>query len=71
MERCKVDRGIDLDLSEVRHQATETMPADACQYFYDCKGCGARLSLSRATAVCSAPRLRAGRLFGNAKPLTP
>jgi len=25
------------------HQATETMPTDACQFFYDCKGCGARL----------------------------
>ena len=22
------------------HRATETMPTDACQYFYDCKGCG-------------------------------
>ena len=22
------------------HQETETMPMDACQYFYDCKGCG-------------------------------
>ena len=22
------------------HQETETMPTDACQYFYDCKGCG-------------------------------
>jgi hypothetical protein len=21
-------------------QATETMPTDACQYLYDCKGCG-------------------------------
>jgi hypothetical protein len=21
-------------------RATETMPADACQYFYQCKGCG-------------------------------
>jgi hypothetical protein len=21
-------------------QATETMPTNACQYFYDCKGCG-------------------------------
>jgi hypothetical protein len=21
-------------------QETETMPTDACQYFYDCKGCG-------------------------------
>ena len=25
------------------HQATEQMPTDACQFFYDCKGCGARL----------------------------
>jgi len=25
------------------HQATETMPTDACQFFYDCKGCGERL----------------------------
>ncbi|WP_074471680.1 GDCCVxC domain-containing (seleno)protein [Bosea sp. BIWAKO-01] len=23
--------------------ATETMPTDACQYFYECKGCGALL----------------------------
>lgn len=21
------------------HQATEIMPTDACQYFYDCQGC--------------------------------
>jgi hypothetical protein len=25
------------------HQATETMPTDAYQFFYDCGGCGARL----------------------------
>jgi hypothetical protein len=25
------------------HQATEIMPTDACQFFYDCKGCGERL----------------------------
>lgn len=25
------------------HQETETMPTDACQFFYDCKGCGALL----------------------------
>ena len=25
------------------HQAIETMPTDACQFFYDCKGCGERL----------------------------
>jgi hypothetical protein len=22
------------------HQEIETMPTDACQFFYDCKGCG-------------------------------
>ena len=25
------------------HRSVETMPTDACQYFYRCKGCGARL----------------------------
>jgi len=23
--------------------ATETMPTDACRFFYDCRGCGTRL----------------------------
>jgi len=25
------------------HRATETMPTDACRFFYTCKGCGERL----------------------------
>ncbi len=25
------------------HAETETMPTDACQWYYDCKGCGALL----------------------------
>lgn len=25
------------------HMSVETMPTDACQYFYDCKSCGALL----------------------------
>ena len=25
------------------HAERETMPTDACQWFYDCKGCGALL----------------------------
>lgn len=25
------------------HRALETMPTDACQFFYDCTGCGTRL----------------------------
>lgn len=28
---------------ECAHSETETMPTDACQWFYDCKGCGAVL----------------------------
>lgn len=28
---------------ECGHQETETMPTHACQFFYDCKGCGAVL----------------------------
>jgi NADPH:quinone reductase-like Zn-dependent oxidoreductase len=30
------------------------MPADAGQFFYDCKGCGQRLNPSRAIVACSA-----------------
>ncbi|WP_247501675.1 GDCCVxC domain-containing (seleno)protein [Bradyrhizobium sp. 1] len=26
-----------------RHASAEIMPTDACQFFYDCKGCGTRL----------------------------
>ena len=26
-----------------QHAQTELMPTDACQWFYDCKGCGALL----------------------------
>jgi len=29
------------------HRASERMPVDACQFFYDCKGCGARLQPRR------------------------
>ncbi len=25
------------------HRETESMPTDACQFFYDCRGCGALL----------------------------
>ena len=28
---------------ECGHAATERMPTDACQWFYDCKGCGVLL----------------------------
>jgi hypothetical protein len=41
------------------HAAAEAMPANACQFFYDCKGCGARLK----PRSCFAPmdRYRARR----------
>ncbi len=28
---------------ECGHRSTDVMPTDACQFFYDCKGCGAVL----------------------------
>jgi hypothetical protein len=28
---------------ECGHRAVDTMPTNACQYLYDCKGCGAVL----------------------------
>lgn len=28
---------------ECTHEEFETMPTDACQFFYDCKSCGALL----------------------------
>ena len=32
-----------LTCPECSHQATEAMPTTACQFFYDCKHCGAVL----------------------------
>ena len=32
-----------LTCPKCQHQAVETMPTDACQFFYDCEGCGQRL----------------------------
>src|SRR3546814_6073151 len=29
-----------LTCPECRHQASETMPTTACQFFYECPGCG-------------------------------
>src|SRR6185436_5275342 len=47
-ERPSCDRTIHYHLSQVRPSDMEHMPMDACQFFYDCKGCGERLKpLSR------------------------
>lgn len=57
------------------HRASETMPADACQFFYDCKGCGARLKpkhgdccvfYSYGTGPC--PSIQAERAGENVAP---
>ncbi|SDD41753.1 MULTISPECIES: GDCCVxC domain-containing (seleno)protein [Kordiimonas] len=32
-----------LTCPECGHKVTNTMPTDACQYFFDCPGCGALL----------------------------
>ena len=32
-----------LTCPQCSHAATETMPTNACQFFYNCGGCGARL----------------------------
>jgi hypothetical protein len=53
------------------YQSTETMPTDACQYFYDCWGCGALLKpepgdccvfCSYGTVPC--PPIQEARLTG-------
>src|SRR5437764_498077 len=53
------------------HKSTETMPTDACQYFYDCKGCGAVLKPKQGDCCvfCSygdvrCPPMQAGDVSG-------
>jgi hypothetical protein len=50
------------------HRETERMPTDACQFFYDCKGCGVRLKpkLGHCCVFCSygtvaCPPVQSGR----------
>jgi hypothetical protein len=53
------------------HRRTEHMPTDACQFFYDCKGCGVRLKpkLGHCCVFCSygtvpCPPVQSGRCCG-------
>ena len=39
----KVILDSDITCPECGHTETETMPTNACQWFYDCKGCDALL----------------------------
>lgn len=57
------------------HEARETMPTDACQFFYDCKGCGTVLRpepgdccvfCSYGTALC--PPVQDAGSLGAASP---
>lgn len=43
MSRSAVILEATITCPECGHAATETMPTDACQWFYDCRGCGALL----------------------------
>jgi hypothetical protein len=40
MSEVQIELRSTLVCPDCGHQATETMPTDACQYFYDCNGCG-------------------------------
>ena len=55
------------------HRATETMPTDACQFFYDCKGCGERLKPlpGDCCVFCSYGSVPCPPIQAKAKPLTP
>lgn len=39
----KIELSSTLTCPECGHVEVEEMPSDACQYFYDCKGCGVLL----------------------------
>ncbi|MEE9587735.1 MAG: GDCCVxC domain-containing (seleno)protein [Hyphomicrobiaceae bacterium] len=38
--KSSVELKSDITCPVCGHIETEVMPTDACQYFYDCKGCG-------------------------------
>ncbi|MCF8467221.1 MAG: hypothetical protein K9G33_07440 [Sneathiella sp.] len=42
-QKQTIDLSSTLTCPECGHREEEVMPTDACQWFYDCKGCGALL----------------------------
>jgi hypothetical protein len=63
-----------LTCPECGHCMLETMPSDACQYFYECKACGALLKPlpGDCCVFCSygdtpCPPIQAARLAGAAE----
>jgi hypothetical protein len=49
---------------------SEVMPTDACRFFYECTGCGARLrpKAGDCCVFCSCPPMQAERSGGLALP---
>ncbi len=43
----QLQRFATLTCPDCGHRKTEQMPVDACQFFYDCEGCGTRLKPKR------------------------
>ena len=39
----RIELSSTLTCPRCEHVETETMPSDVCQWYYDCKGCGALL----------------------------
>ncbi len=67
----KFQRSATLTCPECGHRKKEQMPVDACQFFYDCEDCGARLKPKRGDCCvyCSyadmpCPPIQAGERCG-------
>ena len=43
-----IERQSTITCPECGHSAIEIMPTDACQYIYDCKQCGKRMTPKKA-----------------------
>lgn len=39
-DSTQIERRATITCPNCGHRKTETMPVDACQYFYDCRNCG-------------------------------
>jgi hypothetical protein len=69
---ARIEMSSTITCPECGHAATETMPTDACQFFYDCTGCGVVLRpkagdccvfCSYGTVAC--PPIQEARLKGD------
>jgi hypothetical protein len=53
-ESCSMQLQSTITRPKCGHWSVETMPIDACQCFYDCKGCGERLKPNAGDCCVSA-----------------